>query len=145
MPQSSSAANINVDINQIATDLNLKADTDLINATPSSATVKSFLNDSGVRYVVEAYSTGSTWYRLYNDGWVEQGGKGTKTSSYGYETITLLKPMADTNYTLLNCNNASSSRGDQRDAYIISTTQIGLGWDGPQSPGAIWYVCGYAA
>ena len=61
MPQSSSAANINVDINQIATDLNLKADTNLINATPSSETVKSLLNNSGVKYVVETYSTGSTW------------------------------------------------------------------------------------
>ena len=103
MPQSSNAANINVDINKIATDLNLKADTNLINATPSSETLKSLLNNSGVKYVVETYSTGSTWYRVYSDGWVEQGGvlSGSYVADRIY-TITLLKPMADSNYYLRN-------------------------------------------
>ena len=89
---------------------------------------------------MERYQDGTTWYRLYKSGWVEQGGRGT-SSGVGFTTITLPKEMADTNYTLLNCNNRSSAAGDQRDAYIISTTQIGVGSDGCIP---IWYVCGQA-
>lgn len=100
---------------------------------------------NNVDYVVESYNDGTNWYRKYKSGWLEQGGRGTLTSGAGFEIITLLKPMLDANYTLLNCNNATGSRGDQRDAYIISETQIGVGYDGTQTGGAIWFVCGKGA
>ena len=32
-------------------------------------------------FVIEAYSTANYWYRKYSDGWIEQGGKVTITSS----------------------------------------------------------------
>lgn len=153
MPQSSSAANINVDINKIATDLNLKADTNLINATPSSETVKSLLNNSGVKYVVETYSNGSTWYRVYSDGWVEQGG--VLSGSYvadGIYTITLLKPMADSNYyyTALGQNNGGSATGNWGTGAPYLSTRTTSNFliisDAIQfSTGMSWYVCGYAA
>lgn len=59
------------------------------------------------RYLVEAqYPTAEnnyTWYFLYNDGWVEQGGYYYKGSSIaGNNTITLPIEMADTNYTVLS-------------------------------------------
>lgn len=94
-------------------------------------------------HIVETYHNGTNWYRVWSDGWCEQGGRTTSYSGAGYQTITLLKQMADTNYTLLNCNNSTASRGDQRDAYIISETQIGVGYDNSQSSGAIWKVEGY--
>lgn len=100
---------------------------------------------SPTAFIVETYSNGTDWYRIWSDGWCEQGGRTTSYSGTGYQTITLLKPMADVNYTLLNCNNSTASRGDQRDAYIISTTQIGVGYDNSQSSGAIWKVEGYIA
>lgn len=103
------------------------------------------VTNDNVDYVVESYNDGTNWYRVYKSGWLEQGGRGTITSGAGFEIITLLKPMLDANYTLLNCNNATGSRGDQRDAYIISETQIGVGYDGSQTGGAIWYVCGKGA
>lgn len=50
-----------------------------------------------LRFVIESSTSGTTWYRVYNDGWVEQGGI---INSVGNETrtITLPKPMANTNY-----------------------------------------------
>ena len=117
-----------ININALAEAINDKADRDLQNVV------------AGVDYVVESYRNGTDWYRLYKSGWVEQGGRGP-SSGVGFSTITLHKEMADTNYTLLNCNNRSSAAGDQRDAYIISTTQIGVGSDGCIP---IWYVCGQA-
>ena len=117
-----------INVNALSEALNNKADRDMQNIT------------ANIDYVVESYRDGTTWYRLYKSGWVEQGGRGT-SSGVGFTTITLPKEMADTNYTLLNCNNRPSAAGDQRDAYIISTTQIGVGSDG-NIP--IWYVCGQA-
>lgn len=43
--------------------------------------------------LVEKYQNGTEWYRVYSDGWCEQGGA-MGTSS----TVTLLKGMADTSY-----------------------------------------------
>lgn len=128
-----------------------KADKDLSNLTSglsntictTAATTTSTASSATPAVVVENYVNGTSWYRVWSDGWCEQGGRTTSYSGAGFQTITLLKPMKDTNYTLLNCNNSNASRGEQRDAYIISTTQIGVGYDGSQSGGAIWKVEGY--
>ena len=148
MPQSSSAANINVDINKIATDLNLKADTNLINATPSSETVKSLLNNSGVRYVVETYSTGPTWYRVYSDGWVEQGGNipFTATGGWAAGNITFLKPFKDTNYYINGRGNWSDRQSC--DFGLNSKTATGVNVtvaiNTLTGENGAWYACGYA-
>lgn len=46
--------------------------------------------------ITSSYRSGTSWYRVYSDGWVEQGGVLTTTGSGA--TITLHKAMADTNY-----------------------------------------------
>lgn len=146
MPQSSSAANINVDINQIATDLNLKADTDLINATPSSGTVKSLLNNAGVKYVVETFHNGTSWYRVYSDGWCEQGGT---TSSGDWTEITLLKPYTNTNYTLIAGSTDTNRDGSTCSCAINSKSAtgfyIGNYYNGTAYGYSMWYACGWLA
>ena len=49
--------------------------------------------------VVETYSNGTDWYRIWSDGWIEQGGVGAITSGYG--PVTLLVPFTTTNYNVL--------------------------------------------
>lgn len=73
----STKTDIQVDIDEIATDLNSKVD-------------KSDLAE--VQCVVETYSNGTSWYRVYSDGWCEQGG--TSNSS----AVSFLKNYIDTNY-----------------------------------------------
>ena len=58
--------------------------------------------NDGIR-ITETYVNGSSWYRVYSDGWCEQGGKWTGSVSIdaGAEkvvTITFLKPYKDINY-----------------------------------------------
>lgn len=111
MPDSSSAANINVDINQIATDLNGKADVDLTNTAPSSS-FATILNTSGIRTVVEYGGTVANWYRLWSDGWLEQGGiiNGT-TNTPVY--VTFLKPYASPSYNITgSCIGQNTSISD---------------------------------
>lgn len=83
--------------------------TQLLNA------IKSFIG----RTVVETYSNGTSWYRIWSDGWCEQGGI-TDRNGVG-DTVTLLKPMPNTEYQVyMFCKNR------QRYAWItsISTTQF---------------------
>jgi hypothetical protein len=51
--------------------------------------------------VVDSYydSTTGNWWREYDDGWIEQGGTADRPSTT--VTITLFRPYADTNYTVL--------------------------------------------
>jgi len=53
-----------------------------------------------VHVVVDSYynSTTGDWYRVYDDGWVEQGGMVSVTVETHNKEVTLLKPMADSNY-----------------------------------------------
>lgn len=69
---------IEVDIDEIATDLNDKVD-------------KSDLVETAA-IIIETYINGSSWYNLYSNGWIEQGGKYTYSSA-GQKTISLLKSI----------------------------------------------------
>jgi hypothetical protein len=85
----STKTDIQVDIDEIATDLNGKADVDLSNCTKP--------------HIVETYVNGSSWYRVYSDGWCEQGGV-TSWSNNTTLTINLLKTYINTNYNVFtNC------------------------------------------
>ena len=78
---SAAKTDIEVDIDNIMTDLNGKVD-------------KSDMSE--VQCVVESYSNGTEWYRIWSDGWCEQGGR----ANSGTISVTFIKEFADTNYTI---------------------------------------------
>ena len=49
-----------------------------------------------VRYVTDAFSDGTNWFRTWSDGWLEQGGNGKSGA-----TLAFITPFADTSYTFL--------------------------------------------
>lgn len=51
-------------------------------------------------HITETYSSGTDWYRVWSDGWCEQGGRVYNNAEIS-NTINLLKPYIDTNYTVL--------------------------------------------
>lgn len=53
-----------------------------------------------IQWVLPRASNNYTWYRLYNDGWVEQGGISTGATG-SWKSITLPISMKDANYVLL--------------------------------------------
>lgn len=119
--------------------LNQKADVSLSNVSNTNMLNK--FRASGQIYLKTTYVSGTSGYNIWSNGYCEQWGK-VASGGAGFVTVTLLKTMKDTNYCLLNCNNRSSAAGDQRDAYIISTTQIGVGRD---NSAGLWRVFGYLA
>lgn len=133
----STKTDIQVDIDEIATDLNEKVD-------------KSQLVDADV--VVERYQSGTSWYRLYNSGWCEQGGR-IANSTDGGTSITLLKPYRDTLYTIttsgyITTNTGSTSNNGAAKAAAtcsnITTTGFVLYKQSTQ-PQADWRTCGYVS
>ena len=59
------------------------------------------VNAASRGYVVESYHNGAEWYRIYSDGWIEQGG--AVTASYTGQTITLnmLKSFSNKSWTIV--------------------------------------------
>lgn len=88
-------------------------------------------------YVTETYVNGTLWYRIWSDGWKEQGGR---VSIDG--TVTYLKAFNNTNYTLLALAYGSNTSGYFNmhvTSYSKTTFSIGTSnWDS-----AFWYACGY--
>lgn len=68
-------------------DISTKADTDLSNV-PSSKGI-----------LVESYVNGTSWYRVYSDGWCEQGGYLSTSANTTYSQ-NFLKQFTDTNYSM---------------------------------------------
>ena len=89
----------------------------------------------------EKYINGTSWYRVYSDGWIEQGGL---AESGDGKVVTLLKSFKNTNYTVLLTAYQTRSLGlytPLASATSASTfTMYGTGVAGSQK---YWYACGY--
>lgn len=94
------------------------------------------------RYIKETgkSSDGTSWYRVWSDGWIEQGGTYTSSDNSRYP-ITLSKRMTTTNYhsTVTGGYNVTSSNGF---GYCYDKTTSGFKAVVIE-PRGTWYVCGY--
>ncbi len=91
--------------------------------------------------IIETYQNGTSWYRVYSDGWCEQGGLlGTTPTS---TVVTLLKPYPNTNYLIFLAINSTTN--DNANTYIarlktVNNFSIGTG---VTFNGMAWKACGY--
>lgn len=94
------------------------------------------------RYVKETgkSSDGTSWYRVWSDGWIEQGGTYTSGDNNGL-LITLSKKMTTTYYhcAVTGGYNTSSNNGF---GYCYNKTASNFKAVVIE-PGGTWYVCGY--
>ena len=100
-----------------------------------------------VHVVTATYNDGTTWYRKYNDGWVEQSGRTSTTTPNTGMSITLPVAMKDTNYTVL-CTNRDSTNRRSAQGWVSSTTVIvvrSISGTDVSTTALQWYVCGYSA
>lgn len=98
-----------IDITQYAQELATKANRQLSNLDN---------NNLSVHVVVDSYYNGTTgdWYRVYDDGWVEQGGYSNVAN------LTLLKPYNNTNYSVIFNGVYSGRTGSIGETYANSKT-----------------------
>lgn len=122
----STKTDVEVDIDQIATDLSHKVDK---------------LDLATVHCVIETYVNGTSWYRVYSDGWCEQGGGNITTSG----NVNFLKPFINTNYCLVGSigYGVNSNTWEHYDLQKTSTDYFyqNCCFDGYRL--VSWYACGY--
>lgn len=126
--------NLTTLINNNYTDLNTKI-TDL----QTRAT-----NLEARRYITTHWKSGTSWYSIWSDGWIEQGFRITTTVD-AQTNHTFLKPFKDTNYTLLITIYSTTTKfnGSQPD-WITAYTNTGFSYHCDSYAGQPWvYACGY--
>lgn len=106
------------------------------------------------KVVVETYKNGNSWYRVWSDGWCEQGGvfdRGSDITTGGSVVISLVHPFKDTHYTLM-VNNGGNSTGNGFGWYVENNIMTARAlsefyvytWKRETSNRYIsWYACGY--
>lgn len=129
---------ITADIDQIAADLQGKADTGLANTVPTAAFAAA-LNAAGIRTVVETWHSGTEWYRVWSDGWIEQGGI---TSGTGRKTVNLNRQFTNTSYSVfISMYTADSTGYNNIGVFTRKTLQKFETYNVYES--GPWYACGY--
>lgn len=92
--------------------------------TTKPTTTSTARNDL-VAVVTQNYLNGTSWYRVWSDGFIEQGGTVTASSS-STQSITFLKPFTDTNYSLVNAVSKSSVGATNNEVITKSATGFTL-------------------
>lgn len=109
--------------------------TQLLNA------IKSFIG----RTVIETYHNGTSWYRVWSDGWCEQGGR-FQSADKTDTVVNFLKPFSDANYTPI-VGQQYGSAGDAQyrtfNIYTISQASMTVHNATNGKNTCIWMACGY--
>jgi hypothetical protein len=109
------------------------------------------------RYIVEAWNEGSSWYRVWSDGWIEQGGvfdAGSFIQDMTGKPITFYKPFSNTSYSVFGTSVRYDRDGQSNGLsscdvsfYTFTTTGCYIRWymsGGNESARyATWKACGY--
>ena len=98
----------------------------------------------GKASITTTYSNGANWYRVYSDGWIEQGG----LSPYANDattTVTLHKTFSNTDYTVTVCPIATVAMPHTRVASKTTSSFVIGHWvkETSQNYQSMWYACGY--
>lgn len=98
-------------------------------------------------YIKETYNSGKDWYRLYTDGWCEQGGYINVGGTNASKEVTLFKELASTDACIYVTATNAYVNGNWDIGVVAgnitstTTIQLKVGRDG--SGGNIyWRVCG---
>lgn len=114
---------------------NGKADLNLLNTT------------NNVDFVIDRQEPNAgnnyTWYRKYRSGWVEQGG--VKNHSAGTIDITLVIPMADTDYSVLGSFGAGYGASNNNNFVLVPYSSTVIRLTDNNSGSMYWRVSGKAA
>ena len=119
-------------------------DANLINAGVIPEYVSSLRT---VHAVIDTYQNGTSWYRVYDDGWCEQGGRNAVSGDGNY-TVNLLKSFRDTNYSLTQWSGFQSTISNQYNNGLVVTSMTDSSFtynSYDYNSTLFWQACGYLA
>lgn len=102
-------------------------------------------SNANFKIITQTYRNGSSWYRIYSDGWCEQGGI-TSSSSGTSTTISLLKSYKSANYTIDMLQRTGGGAGTYKNAFNVSsqaTNSFTITRAFSESTDFFWRACGY--
>jgi hypothetical protein len=116
----------------------------------AAASVLTDVADLKAHYIVETYVNGTSWYRVYSDGWCEQGGCYPPVSTSGTVTVSLMKEMENENYNVQMTRALSSeSSSAPTDKYVTVWAKTATSFKMHASSGTgiseSWEVKGFLA
>ena len=101
------------------------------------------------RYLIKKEVSGSSWYNLYSDGWLEQGGyfANPQTIGTGAITETFWKPYAASPTLLFGNMSTREQAAYDSEHYPYDVTATGFTHKNiqPNGQGTRWYAVGFAA
>ena len=96
-------------------------------------------------YPIETYQSGNSWYRLWSDGWCEQGGQVVATTNGAIITTVFLKPYKQLPNVFINF--AYSADGGSYYQYLcarnVTTTQFQFAGNVASTQCTMWTSQGY--
>lgn len=99
--------------------------------------------------LTDSWRSGESWYRMYADGWIEQGGLELDIPNNSIRTISLFKPYRSSAYMALGVlqwtagiytNHAACA---QRASSFVELANYRSAGSGTWTINAYWYTCGY--
>lgn len=101
------------------------------------------LSELGVKSIISTYKNGNSWYRIWSDGWCEQGGLAYCNGSF----VSLLKAYSSIEYNIQITpltspyEAVSISACDRTTTGFYPRPQSGTG--NPYGQNGFWQACGY--
>lgn len=100
------------------------------------------LNEAMRHTVIETWTDGTNWYRVWSDGWLEQGGVIPPLSDQVY-TVTYMLPFQDLTYYAHNTMEwAGAGNADWRYMCCYNRTTTSFQTFTQASTQKTWYACG---
>ena len=130
----STKTDIEVDIDEIATDLNGKADTDLSNVPASKG------------ILAESYVNGTSGYNVYSNGYCEQWGQVSDASGGVWHSVTYLKPYTSEPNIQITIKGSSYTNAGGLAYTCNAQTSTSTGFTtyiDTNIPTKNWRACGY--
>ena len=93
---------------------------------------------ANIHYVVETYSNGTDWYRVWSDGWCEQGGLCSSSTTYNF-----LKPYINANYNITGGLVGTNNTSTYEHMNFYNLTVNGFDYKTTDSYNCYWRACGY--
>ena len=95
-------------------------------------------------HIIDTYVNGSSWYRVYSDGWCEQGGEiPATTTAVATKTATLYPSFVNTNYFAVGTTVKHTTYAGVSNKTTSSVSFYSQTSGGNLKEGILWFACGY--
>ena len=104
--------------------------------------------DANTPHITEIYKNGTSWYRIWSDGWIEQGGEFIVGKSSKGAELQFIKSFTNVDYTMVS-NPVNVDTSCQVSIVSKTASSCYLSGHGHGGAGfyddftASWYACGY--